>query len=30
LIPSIYIDYITFDENINYSSNNWFLFSSLL
>lgn len=22
LIPSIYIDYITFDENINYSSNN--------
>ena len=29
LIPSIYIDFITFDENINYSSN-WFLVYSLL
>lgn len=30
LIPNIYIDFIVFDENINYNSNNWFLFSSLL
>lgn len=30
LISSIYIDFITFDENINYSSNNWFLYFSLL
>lgn len=30
LIPSVYVDLITFDENVNYSSTDWFLISSLL
>lgn len=30
LIPNIYINFITFDENINYNSSNWFLISCLI